>query len=243
MPAAVIAGLLAPLGLAAPAFWVMNLGIEYILQVAAFIAGLDNAQRGVLSGPPVSLALIGLGGLFMVLWLGRPRFFGVVPMLLGVFIWAQQDRPDILISENGRLFGVRTAQGLVVNSETGNGFSAESWLENDGDLAEQATAFARPGMERSKGRAVMEVAGLGRFVYYGSKKAGDLADAACDEAAIMLAPSLRDAPGGRCLFIGAERLGHDGALAIRIRDGRPIIEGAKSANQGRPWTRDHRAGF
>ncbi len=241
MPAAVIAGLLAPLGLAAPAFWVMNLGIEYILQVAAFVAGLDGSLRGIPSGPPASLALVVLGGIFIVLWLGRARLLGIVPVFLGLVIWSQQSRPDILISDNGRLFGIRGAEGLVLNSEKGNSFSADSWLENDGDLADQAAAFARPGMQRSKGYAAMEVARLGSFVYFGSKMPGDRANDACREAAILLAPSLRDAPGGHCLFIGAERLGQDGAMAIRIVDGRPDIEGAKSANRRRPWTRDQAA--
>ena len=241
MPAAVIAGMLAPFGLAAPALWAMDLGIEYILQVAAFVAGLDGALRGVPSGPPASLALIVIGAIFVVLWLGPARLLGIVPIGLGLLVWAQQDRPDILISDNGRLFGIKAAQGRVLNSEKGNGFAASSWLDNDGDLADQAAAFARPGMERSRGRAVMEIPGLGRFVYFASKKPGARADAACGEAAILLAPSLREAPGGRCLFVGAARLDDEGAMAIRVVGGRPSIEGAKSANRGRPWTRDQDA--
>ena len=61
-------------------------------------------------------------------------------------LWAAADRPDILIADNGRLFGIRTDAGRLLSSAEGNGYAAESWLENDGDLASQAEAYARGGL-------------------------------------------------------------------------------------------------
>ena len=214
-----------------------------LLLAYAYYKAADNSQAlasiGLVSfAAAAQLAPAFFGGLF---WRGANARGAIAGMVLGLLVWAQQDRPDILISDNGRLFGIKAAQGRVLNSEKGNGFAASSWLDNDGDLADQAAAFARPGMERSRGRAVMEIPGLGRFVYFASKKPGARADAACGEAAILLAPSLREAPGGRCLFVGAARLDDEGAMAIRVVGGRPSIEGAKSANRGRPWTRDQDA--
>ena len=141
MPAAVLAGLLAPLGLAAPALWAMGLGLDYILRVAEFVAGLDGAVRPVPAGPLASLLLIVAGGLFTILWIGRGRALGLLPIVAGLALWTQAERPDILISEDGRLFGIETAGGRALNSERGNGFAASSWLENDGDRAGQAAAY------------------------------------------------------------------------------------------------------
>jgi competence protein ComEC len=240
MPAAVIAGLLAPLGLSAPAFWVMGVGIDYILEVARFVAGLDAAARAVHAGPSASLVLITLGGLFTVLWLGRWRMVGVVPVAAGFALWMAADRPDILVSEDGRLFGIRTEAGRVVNTPRGNGFAARNWLDNDGDLAGQDIAHARPGMERRRGWARAEVPGLGPMVYLGTgQPEGDSAQT-CAEAAILLAPRWRSRPEGPCLFVGADLLRREGALAIRVVDGRSAVEGAKSRNSSRPWTRDPR---
>jgi competence protein ComEC len=240
MPAAVVAALLAPLGLAAPALWVMQLGIRYILEVAEFVAGLDGAVRAVPAGPIVSLALITLGGLFAMLWRGRGRALGLLPAAAGLVVWAAADRPDILITEDGRLFGIRTETGRVLNTARGNSFAAGIWLGNDGDTADQEAAFARAavaGMERRRGVARMQVAGLGGFLYRGSPEPDAQTGSVCDEVAILLAPRWRAGPDGRCLFIGADLLRREGALAIRIADGQPIVEGARSSRNRRPWTR------
>lgn len=238
MPAAVIAGLAAPFGVAGPALCAMDAGIEYILTVAGFVAGLEGAVRPVPAGPVASLVLIALGGLFLILWLGRARLIGGAAIALGFWLWTQPERPDILISDDGRLFGIRTEAGRVLNSERGNAFAAEAWMQNDGDGSDQAQAFARAPMERSRGRARMEVMGLGPFVYVGSKAPGENAGRDCAAAAILLAPNWRDRPPGRCVFIGARMLRAQGALAIRIRPQGVAIEGARSRNMARLWTRE-----
>jgi len=218
----------------------MDAGIGYILAVAAFVAGLDGSVRAVPAGPTASLVLIALGGLFVILWRGRSRAVGVVPMLAAVALWAAADRPDILVTEDGRLFGIRTEAGRVLNSSRGNSFAASNWLGNDGDRADQEAAFARAavaGMERGRGRAQIQVTGLGAFLYRGSPAPDAESGAACREVAVLLAPRWRQAPPGRCLFIGADMLRREGALAIRLKDGALRIEGARSANRSRPWTR------
>ena len=239
MPAAVLAGLLAPLGLAAPAFWAMGLGLDYILRVAEFVAGIEGAVRPVPAGPMASLVLIVAGGLFAILWIGRARFLGVLPILGGILLWAQADRPDILISEDGRLFGIVTAEGRALNTPKGNGFAASSWLENDGDRAGQVAAFERASMGRGRGRAEYDVPGVGPLRYIGSRAPDAKTRDACREAAVVLAPGWRDVPPGPCLFVGADRLRRAGAIAIDIgEDGALALEGAKARDRGRPWTAD-----
>jgi competence protein ComEC len=237
MPAAVLAGLGSLVGLAAPAFWVMSAGIGYILAVADFVAGLDGAVRAVPAGPWQSLALIAAGGIVLVLWIGRGRLAGLVPIAAGILIWAGAERPDVLVSEDGRLFGVLTGEGRALSSERGNGFAASSWLGNDGDPADQAAAAARGAILRSRGRAEIAVPGLGPLVYRGSERpdAGDLAE--CRSAAILIAPAWRETPEGPCLFIGRDRLAEEGAIAIRIASDGLTVEGAVSASRGRPWSR------
>jgi competence protein ComEC len=238
MPAAVIAGLLAPIGLSAPAFWAMGLGIDYILEVAKFVAGLDSAARAVPAGPGISLVLIAFGGLFCALWAGRWRALGAVPVAAGFMVWMAVDRPAILISEDGRLFGIRTEAGRVLNSGRGNGFAARNWLDNDGDAASQEAAHSRPGMQTRRGWASASVPGLGDIVYFGTKAPDAETAAACGSAAIVLAPRWRAELRGGCRFIGAGTLRREGALALRIEEDGLEVEGARSRNRGRPWTRD-----
>lgn len=236
MPAAVVGLILAPFGLDWLPFTIMGWGIGYILEVAAFVSGMGGAVVGVKSGPGISLALLMLGGVFLVLWRGRARWAGVAPMALALLLWALYPRPDVIVADNGRLFGVMTAEGRALSVDKGNNYAAESWLENDGDTATQAEAAARGAFDRRRARIETEVPGLGPIVYVG---ATDQASGAreCAAAAVLIAPKWYARPSGRCLFIGAATLRHEGAQAIWIDRGHMTVEGAL-ANTGRPWTRD-----
>ncbi len=236
MPAAVIAVLAAPFGLDWLPFQVVGLGMGYVIAVAEFVAGLGGAAVGVSSGPTASLVLIALGGLFVALWIGRWRLLGLAPMAVALLLWAGHPRPDILIADTGRIFGVLTDAGRILSSGEGNGYAAESWLRDDGDLASQAEAHARGRLERRRNRIETEVPGLGRLLYVGTRDAAT-AGADCRAAAIVIAPNWRTAPEGPCLFVGRDRLDREGALAVELgRDGFSV-RGARADNRTRPWTR------
>ena len=231
MPAAVIAILAVPFRLDWLPFQVVGLGMGYIIGVAEFVAGLGGAVVGVPSGPPAALGLIVFGGIVVVLWIGRGRWAGLAPMALGLALWAGHERPDILIADNGRLFGIRTEAGRALSSEGGNGYAAASWLEDDGDRASQAEAHARGGLERRRHRIETEVPGLGRLVYVGSREVPS-SEAECEAAAILIAPNWEVVPAGPCLFVGAARAAPRRRARHRHRPRR--ARGARGAG-AEPW--------
>ncbi|GGO52081.1 competence protein ComEC [Roseovarius pacificus] len=143
MPAAVLAACLLPFGLEGVALWVMGQGLGWILGVAHWVATLEGARGTVVSPTPMVLPLMAMGALFLVLWQGRARLAGLVPILLAALLWAQSERPDVLISDNGALVGVMTSQGRALSRARGAGFVAMNWLENDGDGAVQESAASR----------------------------------------------------------------------------------------------------
>ncbi len=236
MPAAVIGLLAWPVGLDWLPFQVAGLGMGYIIGVARFVAGLGGAVTGVPAGPPATLALIAVGGLFIVLWVGRGRWLGLAPIAVALVLWGGHDRPDILVADNGRLFGIETEAGRILSSAEGNGYAATAWLQDDGDLATQAEAWERGRLARRRNRIETDVPGLGRLLYVGTKDAAT-ASSDCAAAAVLIAPNWREAPDGPCLFLGADRLRRDGAVAIRLTAAGPAVAGAKAGNRSRPWTR------
>lgn len=143
MPAAVVAACLMPLGLEGLVLWVMGQGIAWILGVAHWVSGLEGARGTVVSPDPAVLPLLGLGAVMILLWQGRARLTGVLPVAAAFILWAQTDRPDVLIAENGALVGVMTETGRALNRARGAGFVATNWLENDGDAAVQEAAATR----------------------------------------------------------------------------------------------------
>lgn len=237
MPAAVMAAFAAPFGLDWIPFAAMGWGIAYVLAVASFVAGLGGAAVGVPAGPGLSLGLIALGGLVLALWSGRGRWTGLAPIALAAALWAGETRPFLLVSGDGRLFGFMTQAGRALSSERGDAYAAASWLEDDGDLAGQSAAHARAEFRGRRGRVEAEAPGLGLVRYVGFRDPST-GPADCADAAVLIAPQWSAPPPGPCLFIGAERLRREGALAIEPGPDGPVVEGALSRDRGRLWTRD-----
>ncbi len=261
MPAAVFAGLLAPLGLSWLPLAVMELGTRWILGVAHWVAGLEGALRGVVEPPGWVLPVLALGVLGIILWRSPARWAGVPVMALALAGWSQAERPALLVSEPGTLIGLMTPQGRVLSKPTGEGFAASVWLEHDGDLADQARAHARAGLGGREGALRFDLAGR-EIVHITGRGARARLDDHCapgalvilgnelDAAAAAPAPPrtgtiplvaltrLHRAAGTRavCAVIDRSVLAQTGVLAIHVRGGDLVAEPTRRPQGGRPWT-------
>ncbi len=212
MPGAVIAVLLAPLGLAAPGFWAMELGARWILAVAHLVAGWKGAVTGIPAPVPAVLPLLALGALWVVIWQGRARWLGVAPLVAGFVLWAILPRPDLLISTDGGLAGVMGPEGRALSAAKGAGFAASDWLANDGDLADQKEAANRKGFTGPAMARGFQLGGWRGVVLKGKGAAAQL-DRACKENdLVVLAADLAALPEG-CIVIDRTELALSGAVA------------------------------
>ncbi len=195
MPAAVLAVLGAPFGLAGLFLTISGWGVAWILAVAGFVADMEGARIHIASTQTIVLTLIAVGGLLLVLLRSELRWLGVVVALCSGVIWATDRRPDVLIAQSGKLWGVMGAHGRVLNRAKGDGFSARVWLENDGDPMDQESSHAR-------GNGILDVV------------QGESGAQCSDKLQIIL----RDTPGGdaqaNCLYIDVSRLAQTGAIAV-----------------------------
>lgn len=212
MPAAVVAALLAPFGLEAPALWVMEQGTRWILFVAGYVAGLDGSVTAVPAPGPAVLPVLALGALWAVLWRGRVRWLGVMPMAAALALWSSGARPDLLIAADGGLIGRMGPEGRALSAPKGRGFAARSWLENDGDLTDQETAAARPGFAGAKAERRFDFGGLAWVALSGKTGLAAL-DTACDSAdVVILTVESPQRPG--CLILDAAVLRATGPIAV-----------------------------
>ena len=100
MPALALGALLEPLGLGGPFLWVAARGIELMLAIGTWTAGLPGAVRTIASAPDVALPVAFLGVLFCCLWRGPLRWFGL-PFALAVMVWPRDPTPDLWIGDGG----------------------------------------------------------------------------------------------------------------------------------------------
>ncbi len=247
MPAGVIAAVLAPLGLAGAALWVMEIGCRWILWVSDWVAGLDGAVVAV-PGPPAGvLALMAAGALVAVLARGPPRWTGAGALALSALLWAGSGRPPLLVSGDGALLGLLGPEGRALSQPRGAGFVAQGWLEDDGDLAAQDQAAARPGFTGPRTAREAVLGGVPIRQLSGKAAAGALPAACSDGALVILAG---DAPEGwaaarasapqGCDLWDRRRLRRSGALAIWPEAGGGLrIVTARHISGDRLWNSRH----
>ena len=221
MPAAVLAIILLPFGLEGAGLWLMGLGLEWILGVAHRVAALENARGMIMSPGPWVLPLIALGGIFLVLWQGRGRLAGLVPVIVGFLLWTGSARPPVLISDRGALIGVMTDKGRALNRERGAGFVARNWLASDGAEAGQERAHA---LWQRAGAAGWPVRAL-----RGKRAARALSDCAPGEWIVLTAEPRAGLP---CHVLSPRTLRRSGAVAL-YREGDRITALSVRAVTGR----------
>lgn len=238
MAAGAMAALLAPVGLAGPALWVMEQAGRWILFVAHWVAGLEGAVTPIVQPGPLVMPLITFAGVWAILWRGRLRWAAAVPLVLGLVLWGATSRPALLISGDGALVGLMGSQGRALSVARGAGFTAENWLQDDGDLALQTEAYARPGFSGPKGARRFEVNGW-RGVALSGKGAVEALAEACAQADLVVMPAalapVTPPPQG-CIVIDRSMLDQTGALAISAQPDRLVLAPTRAAK--RIWMAD-----
>ncbi len=134
MPWGLAAYLLMPLGLEALALAPMGWGISALLAIAEAAAGWPHAVLRVAAPSGWALGLAALAGLWLCLWRGRWRLWGLAGLAAGLIglVWPHPG-PDILISGDGKLMAVRSVDGgLALSNMRGERFIREIWLRADG---------------------------------------------------------------------------------------------------------------
>lgn len=214
MPAAVLAGVLAPFGMEGPALWVMGKGTAWILWVAEAVAGWDGAVRAVATPSPAVLPTIALGALWFILWQGRARYVGGVAIVFAFVLWGMAERPIVLISGDGKLVGIETSEGRALSSPKGSGFTARQWLENDGDMANQEVAAARVGFDGPTELRQFVLGGWRIAQIKGNGAHAQLAEACKFADLVVVGAKLEAKPPAGCMVIDEVTLRTTGALAL-----------------------------
>ncbi|MEL7462586.1 MAG: ComEC/Rec2 family competence protein [Pseudomonadota bacterium] len=237
-PAGVLAAVLLPVGLEGPALLVMSYGIEAILAVAVFVAGLDGAVSPVAAAPKIVLTLVAMGGLGLVIGRSALRVAGAVALVAGLGAWfAAESRPEVLIAPEGRLAGVMGADGRALDHKSSASYAASIWLRRDGDRADQETAARRwtTGVRTIRDTATLSNGWRVTLVPDRRISAEDL-NARCRTRTVLIAPHARRDAEGPCVFYGRDRIRRSGALAVRSRGADVEITAAEALAGQRYWT-------
>ena len=131
MPFGLLAMLLMPFGLEQLALVPMGWGVAGLDSIARHVAGWPQAATLVPSLPGASLWLLTLGGLWLCLWRRRWRLAGL-PVAIAGLLLSQGPPPDLLMSEDGRVLGLRDGGTVHVASARVDKFVTEQWARRSG---------------------------------------------------------------------------------------------------------------
>lgn len=132
MPWGMAALVLMPFGLEALALAPMGWGIDQLVDVARGVAAWPGAVKLLPAMPVFGLAAATLGGLWLCLWRGNWRWFGVPIFIFGLLSPAMAPSPDVLVDRKGKLFAVRdTNDDLALSTRKAARFTGDIWLRRN----------------------------------------------------------------------------------------------------------------
>ncbi len=240
MPAALATLIAMPLGLEAPALWVMGLGIEAMSAAARYVAQLPGAVVYVPTISDPSFAALVAGGLWLTLWETSWRVLGCVPIVAGLVTAPLVSRPDVLVSRDARVVAVRGSDGAL--SAIGGGersFDLGRWLEAEADRRRPDAAGSAGIFSCDPSGCTTRVKGVRIAVLLSP---GALRDD-CGRSDILIATfrmsrRCRAAPEGPQLQLDLAAVEAGGAHTITIdRSGRLLVATTAEYRGGRPWSR------
>ncbi len=236
MPFGLLAMLLMPLGLEKWALIPMGWGIEALDWIAAYVASWPQTATLVPSLPGTSLWLLTLGGLWLCLWRRRWRLAGIPVIAVGLLL-GPGAAPDLLMSEDGRVLGLRDEKGVVhVASARTDRFISEAWARRSGQ--EGARKWTVSAQEEAAGIGCHT--GLCRW-RKGPWRVAMVSDErklaeACDTADIVLSTvDVQNRCRGPRLVIDRRDAWREGAQAIWLSESGLKRETANAVRGDRPW--------
>lgn len=253
MPAGVIAGLLAPLGLAGPALWAMGLGVKWMLVVAEWISNLGGAVSYVPSPPWSVVPLLGVGACLALLapvgasfgqlkTVPYRRLVGVALMVAAGFLWMAEKRPLMLISAEGDAAAIVGPDGRVPSKQKGGSFAVKEWLESDGDPIDQERAADRPmwtGKTDARIARLDTPDGPREIVHLTGKRAIEIAAQYCKAGSILVVNKNVSAGFDKhagCVVFDPSTLRNTGAIALGYHGSGFLITSTQAASGNRPWS-------
>jgi competence protein ComEC len=193
MPLIGLALLLDIAGLGAPAWWAAGKSLELLL----WLAHVTAAQPGSVALLPAMSAgpflVFVSGALWLALWSGRVRLWGLVPVLIGVAGIVLVKPADVLISGDGRNVGITGEGGELLVLRQGRGdYVRDNLLEIAGMDGEVRTIDEWPGAECNRDFCSLVLIREGRRTRLLISRGRDIVEefplaAACERADLVIA--------------------------------------------------------
>lgn len=158
MPFIILSYIAVPIGGEAMTFAIAGKGIEWILSTAHWAAGIEGTKWLSYQWSLSGFLLMILGSVFVMLWQGRGKYLGLVPVLFSILIIYNGKPPDLFVSSKADLVAFtgeyrndagETERALFVSDLRRSRFARNSWAQLSG-LDENSDIIKFPKEGRSE---------------------------------------------------------------------------------------------
>ncbi|HET7847458.1 MAG TPA: ComEC/Rec2 family competence protein, partial [Pseudolabrys sp.] len=236
-----ILGVLAmPFGFDGPFWHLMGTGLEWMIFIAQWVAGLPGAV-GHIHAFGTGPLLLGTLALLLICLLRTPLRWAGAAVGMMACAWAlATSQPDILIAADGQAAAFRGSNGRLALLHSGRDtFAIKEWLAADADARTPKDKTLSDGVRCDESGCVGRLAD-GKLVAMALR--ADAFEDDCTLAAVVI--SAREAPP-KCAAIAIDRdvWRTNGAIALRWTGRGFEQSAARPAGYDRPWAqRAHATG-
>ncbi|MFL6799797.1 MAG: ComEC/Rec2 family competence protein [Xanthobacteraceae bacterium] len=232
MPLGIAGVLVMPLGLDASCWFMMGQGVEWMMAVAIWVAGLPGAMGRMAAFGTAPLLLCSFGLVLLCLLKTPLRLVGAVLIAASVLAMVRVPQPDILVAADASMVAVRgTDSRLSVIKSSTDGFALREWLAADAD--------ARTPKDATLGRGTRcdDVGCVGKLrdgsIIAFARSVEALAEDCRRAAVIVTAHAVP--PGCSAMVIDRNVWRRSGAMALRRLDGGFEVTAVRRTHYDRPW--------
>jgi len=245
MPLIALALLLDLVGLGGPVWWLTGKSLEGLLALAHFTASQPGAVKLMPQMGWGTFALFVAGLLWLGLWRGRTRLWGLAPVALATVLLLLTPAPDLLISGDGHNVAiVGEGDRLLVLHDTKSDFTRQNLQQLAGTRADLLPLAQWPGAQCSRDYCSLALVRGGRtwdvLLAHSEVMVPERSlAAACELADIVVSDrSLPRSCHPRWLRADRQQLGTTGGLAIDLSRRRITTVAQSEGEHG--WWRPQR---
>lgn len=166
MPLIALALALDLVGLGGPVWWLVDASLELLLAIAHFTAAQPGSVKLMPQMDMETIALFVAGGLWLALWRGRARLWGLAPAAMATVLLIATPVPDLLVGRDGRQVGIVVEEGgarrLLSLRDTTSAYSRDNLLELAGVAAAPVPLATWPGARCSSAFCALTIERGGR---------------------------------------------------------------------------------
>ena len=239
MPMGFAALLLMPMGLEAYPLAVMGWGLDGMLTVSRYIAGLPGAQHRFTAAPLYASAVFGIGFIGLCLGPARIRIAGASLIAGLALLWSVTHSADMRVAENAHVaFWEITDTGstLYVERTRADGYGVAQFIERAGEADADRVSFKDERADCDAQACRMDLKGKTISIV----NSPEIAARECQNADIVVLTQRRSGPKTRrhcqALLLDERYLSVHGAQDVYLSGKTIRLKPAKPTARGRrPW--------